>query len=218
MKWSKEPNYKLREKWIYEQASKFFENQQFKFVKRVNQYRKNISNGFQCVIFSITHYPDTSIFEAHLGIRLDSVEQLAFPYTNGLPGFRKDSMTLVTPIAKLKGKLSERYNINSESSAKEAIMQVETFMNNNGFQFLEQYSKVNEMEQLYNHVTRERLHLIHNQLHRCFRGITLAKLVRRSDLIHLIQAYRMRLIDLGGARVLKKFDRLAKFLWGYSPN
>ena len=92
------------EKQVEEVLGAFLEEFDYQWYPKFRQYRRETNLGFQCVILAFTHYEDLSLLEAHAGIRLDAVENLAFPFTRGLSGFRDDSMTLVTPLSRLFGR------------------------------------------------------------------------------------------------------------------
>ncbi len=207
------------EEYFHQQIAPYLKDKDFIFVPAFQQYRHLTSIGFQCVIFSFSHYPDTSILEVHLGIRADEVEQLAFSFTNGLPGFRSDSLTLVTPIAKLLEKSFERFEIKDEASCSEAIQEIQKQLDQYGWTFLNQHSRLERLNKLFNESPNQALPLIHNQINRCIRGITLAKLTHADRFKELGITYRNA---LQSSTVLsihqQKYERLYQFLLSYSMN
>ncbi len=185
----------------------------------LNQYRRSAEEGFQCVIHSWSHYDDISMLEIHVGIRLDAVEGLAFPMTNGLPGFVPDSMTLVTPLAKLRGRRHHRYKIESEKDVEEAVDEIKKWLKEDGLPFLEKYSNLEAMDALFNDQPAKLLPYIHNAANRCLRGITLAKLTGRDNFERLVRIYRQQLELQHATDVTReKYERLVEFLRAYSEN
>lgn len=185
----------------------------------LHQYRRAAEEGFQCVIHSWSHYDDISMLEIHIGIRLDAVEGIAFPMTNGLPGFAPDSMTLVTPLAKLRGRRHQRYEIKTEEDVQEAVGEIKEWLKEDGLPFLEKYSSLEAMDALFNDNPAKLLPYIHNASNRCLRGITLAKLTGRDDFERLVRVYRQQLEIQQAIEVTKeKYERLVEYLRMYSEN
>lgn len=192
----------------------------FRYISPFQQYRKLTPNGFQCVIFSFSHYSEGSLLEVHLGIRIDMVEQLAFPYTNGLPGFKEDSLTLVTPMARLFDMPFERFDLVNRQDLIQASRKIHYQLAEKGWQFLRANLRLAELDQLFNDYPEKELHLVHNQANRCIRGITIARLNQDPNFQRLAQIYRHQLKTIPTATegTRKSFDRLFQFLLGYSPN
>lgn len=186
---------------------------------KLNQYRLASNEGFQCVIYSWSHYDDLSLLEIHVGIRLDAVENLAFPLTNGLPGFAPDSMTLVTPLAKLRGKRHQRYKIETEEDVQKAWKEIEQHLRDDGLAFLNRYSDLDAMDALFNDQPEKLLPYIYNAANRCLRGITLAKLTGRGDFDRLVRAYRQQLkLQHATDVTMEKYEQLVDLLRQYSDN
>ena len=202
---------------FHQQIQPFLKKKDFIFVPAFQQYRHLTPLGFQCIIFSFSHYPDVSILEMHLGIRADEVEQLAFSFTNGLPGFRSDSLTLVTPMAKLMEKSFERFELKDETSCSIAVQELMLQLDRRGWLFLNQYSRLEQLHKLYNEQPDQPLPLVHNQINRCIRGITLAKLTHADEFNALGETYRDALLKSDVLRIHQhKVQRLYQFLRSYS--
>ncbi|RME93031.1 MAG: hypothetical protein D6772_16310, partial [Bacteroidetes bacterium] len=60
-----------------------------------HQWRRKTEFGFQSIIVSLMDLPDTEeqFIEVHCGLRFSAVEQLVFPFTSTLAGFRDNSLT-----------------------------------------------------------------------------------------------------------------------------
>lgn len=205
---------------FHELMQPLFQEKGFYFVPAFKQYRKLTPIGFQCVIFSFSHYPDGSLVEVHLGIRVDMVEQLAFPYTNGLPGFKEDSLTLVTPLARLFGMPFDRFDLVNRQDLVQASRKINYQLDEKGWQFLQANMRLTHLDQLFNNHPEKKLHLVHNQANRYLRGITIARLNQDPNFQSLAQIYRrqLKLLPTATDGIRHGFDRLFQFLLGYSPN
>ncbi|MCB0550903.1 MAG: hypothetical protein KDD19_25260 [Phaeodactylibacter sp.] len=210
----------VREKWIAERLTPFFKERGFTWLPHLHQFRKSTERGFTCVIISVSDYEDSSLVEAHLGIRIDDVENITFPFTNGLPGFKPDSMTLVTPLARMYGGTFERFEVRDERSANETVATIQGQLREHGLKFLHRYSSLEDMEALFNATPEEPLPLVHNQSNRCFRAVAMASLSLRRDFENLVEIYGRRLeAELRApAPTMDKYVRLINFLRHYSQN
>lgn len=197
----------------------FFEQKGFLHLPKWEQFRKPTATGFQAVIISLADYDDLSLLEIHLGVRQDAVENLAYPFTNGLMGFRESSMTLITPLAKLHGHAYQRFELKGTSDMSGPLTKIHDQLQKGGLSFLEKYTRLEEMEQLYNRHPKHNLPLVHNQINRCLRGMVLAHLNQRPDFDDLAIIYRERLQELRAPEVtIQKFERLRDYLRSYSQN
>ncbi len=189
------------------------------YTPQWEQFRKLTPGGFQSLILSVSEYPDASLFELHLGIRLDAVENMAYPFTNGLMGFQANSLTLVTPLAKLHGHSFQRFELAPGEEVGRPLDEIAGQLAHGGFSFLEKYNRLEEMEQLFNRHPHHPLPLVHNQINRCLRGLVLARLTDRTDFERLATLYRDRLRALRAPdATLHKYDRLRSYLRSYAPN
>ena len=102
MFWKKKIRPEERKEWLYEAMAVYCEPKGFKLIPSKNQFRKETTLGFQTIILSLGTHPKSTLFEVHLGIRNDTIERTAFQFTNGLTLFQRDSMTLVSSIARLQ--------------------------------------------------------------------------------------------------------------------
>jgi len=208
----------LKKRLVHGLASRL-EDKDFVYTPQWEQFRKTTSGGFQSLILSISEYPDISLFELHLGIRLNAVENLAYPFTNGLMGFQANSMTLVTPLAKLHGHAFQRFELSPGEAVDKPMEEIGKQLENGGFSFMEKYHSLEEMEKLFNRHPHHPLPLVHNQINRCLRGLVLAKLINRTDFEKLASLYRERLQVLRAPdATIHKYDRLRSYLRTYAPN
>jgi hypothetical protein len=207
------------EEWIMTALRPRLEAAGFSWHAPLHQFRRATPAGFVCVILAVSDFVDSALVEAHLGIRIDRVERLVFDHLNGAPGFRADSMTLVTPLARLYERRSQRFAVSDRASAAAAATQVAQQLDERGLSFLDTFSELLPLERLFNGAPEETVSLLHNPIHRCFRGLALAKLGDRPDLPALYATYREQLKEPYAADwALVPFTALAQGLLGYSLN
>lgn len=207
------------EQWIRTSLAPQLEPKGYHWLGRLHQFRREHDDGFTCLILSCSPYEDTCLVEAHVGLRIHEVEEMVFSFTNGVPGFRPDSMTLVTPLARLYQESYQRYEVDGPASAATVAQTLLAQMTERGFPFLGKYRDVPMLNGLYNDTPSEPVPALHNQINRCFRGLVLAKLVQRPHLGELAAMYEQVLErHHAPAQRIQQFQRLTEYLQGYHPN
>ncbi len=183
------------------------------------QYRQSFEDGFFAIILAATTYPDKTLCEVHLGVRLDRIENLVYPFTNGTRSFAEHSMTLITPLARLAGQDHLRYELFDPASATSALEDIQERLSQAGLDFLEEHSDLDSMDLLYNEESDRVAYLTHNRLNRCLRAITLARLSGREEYPDIVKACRRELREhFELPERLRRFDELARLLLRYCEN
>jgi len=207
------------ENWVVELLDPFFCEKGFEWLAEWHQFRQLTAQGFNAFIFSVSGYESAALMDAHLGIRINAVEQIVFGYTNGSVGFKPNSMTLVVPLCRLFGKQMERFEITGKMATQLSAKSMLHQFQEKGKPFFDQYGTLNALDLFYNENPEKSIPLIHNQINRCFRGITISKLTQSDRFDYLTVTYRTVLEKRYAPQVtLDKFDRLVWILQGYSPN
>ncbi|MTB53294.1 hypothetical protein [Lewinella sp. W8] len=205
--------------WLKEALSPQLEERAFAWLPDWKQFRRSHERGFSCIILSVSDYPDLSLAEVHLGVRITDCEQLVFPYLNGAPGFRNESMSMVTPLGKLANIHPLRLSITDQKSAHAAAKEFYTQLQLRGFDHLEVFQSVRALHRLYNTHPEEPLPLVNNQIHRCFRGAALAYLRQSPDFAELCNQYRRVLRELFAPEDTRlRFERMVENLNSASLN
>jgi hypothetical protein len=187
------------------------------YLPQFNQFRRLTPAGFQSVILNWTPHQDACILEVQLGIRHDAVEDIASPFTNGLTGFQAQSLTLVTPMAKLYDEPSQRFTLRNAQDAQAAAEAIAERLFSRGVGFLEKYSRLEAVDSLFNAKPAEPVSFVHNQFHRCLKALAIARLNFRADFERLAVAYRVQLQNIGASEVvLERYDRLLRYLRTYA--
>ena len=210
----------IQERGVADALSVKLKQNGFDWLPRLHQFRRSTEKGFSCLILSSSPATEGIMIEAHIGLRLDAVENLAFPFTNGLPGFQPDSMTIVAPLANLYGKRFQLLNLKNEKDQVAAAKLFITQFEDKGLPFIEEYNELSELNQLFNLSPSTTLSIVHNQINRCFRGLVIAKLSQSPDFEKIAEAYQQMLTNKLYAtdQAVQKFERLKWFLQHYSMN
>ncbi len=208
-----------RKEAVYAALRPAAEREGFAFLPAKNQFRKTVPEGFQTLIVSLSPYQDLTLFELHLGIRNDSIENLAFQFTNGLPLFEPDSMTLVISAGKLRGKRFARHEIKTQTDAENAVRTELQSLEKEGYAWLKNHQTLTALDRVLNDEPLRPSPLMPNRFHRCLRGLVAAKLSGREDYRSTEKEYRVVLKELSAPPYkVENYERLADFLRDYSAN
>lgn len=211
--------WKSLKKIFIEDLAKDFESKGFEWLEDLSQFRKKTSKGFINFVLSFSDYPDLMIFEGHAGLRIDAIEEMAYPFTNGLKSFQPDSHTLISSIGRLKGKRFERHTISSEEELGAVLTKIRADIKVEVESFWTKYQDLENLRQLFNYTKEDQLKLVQNWNYAPLRGIVVAKILNSSDLEALIIKHRAVLKELSAHDVLKeRFEQLAVYLQEMSMN
>jgi hypothetical protein len=159
------------------------------------------------------------LVEINIGTRIDLVEELAYQFTTGLRSFQENSNTLITSMGRIMQQPYFRFEVHQSVDIREVAEQIKAFMETQGFDFLEKYSTISELDKLFNDKPREKLPYAYNHLNRCLRGIVLARMADRKDFPAIAATYRNTLLKSSTAPpLLEKYDKLVNHLKTFSFN
>lgn len=204
---------------LYHELYDFFYDHEFDLLPGKKQFRRILSSGFQSIIFSPSEYEEELWLEVNLGIRLNFVEELVQQFLDNHLPYQQDALTMVSSIGKLSDNKYFRYKIAQKDDLFYACEEIKTFMKATGFEFLNNYSTLPAMDELLNDRPNKPSKFLYNQTHRCFKGITTAKLVHNPIFLDLVDAYRKFLQKTGVKdTMINQYDKLTNFLFHYSMN
>jgi hypothetical protein len=187
-------------------------------IPQLKQFRRAYEEGYQSVVLSSAGQHPVEV-EVFLGVRVDLVEDLAYQFTMGLNEYGPYSTTLLVAAKKVAERTELRYELYQESDIHRVGNNIEEFMLTYGYTFLDQYSSISVLDQLYNGNPEQKANYITNEYHRALRGIILARLVQSQSWSELAQIYRRKLEKKGTPEVqLNKYLRLVEFLRNHSFN
>lgn len=189
--------------WLYlvEELGEEMGNRKFSPIPAKVQFRRMGQAGFQNCLFNITTYEDVVYIEVQLGVRIDKIEDIVFPYTRSSLSFKEDSHTLLISEAKLLGKRIKRYKVRDVYELDYAIHQINNFLWSQGFRFLAENRSLAKAETLLNAQPESPSLFFHNQFHRCLKGITAAYISRKPYRHKLAEVYATSIKKLPGAEV-----------------
>jgi alkaline phosphatase len=203
---------------IYQKLEDFFSEEGFELLIDKKQFRKINHDSFQNVIFSISDGNGDVWIEVNFGVRNGQIEQFAQQFLNNRINFRADANTLVTNIGKFSGQKHFRFKIRNEFDLESVIAEIKDFFATKGFNFMENASNLHEIDRILNEDPAKPCLFLYNQIHRCFKGIIVAKLVNRKDFAELMDKYRDVLIFSASDEELLNFERMIGFLLHYNAN
>lgn len=203
---------------IYQKLEEFFSEKGFELLIDKKQFRKINYDSFQNVIFSISDSNGDVWIEVNFGIRNGQIENFTQQFLNNRVNFRADANTLVTNIGKFNGQKHFRFKVRDEFDLERVIDEIKDFFISKGFDFMVNASNIHEIDRILNEDPTKPCLFLYNQIHRCFKGIVVAKLVNRTNFAELIDKYRDVLIFSASDEELLNFERMIGFLLHYNSN
>jgi hypothetical protein len=197
----------------------FFKEWGFEYIDVYSQFRKTDKMGFKNVILSISHYETEIWIEVTLGIRKDEVERITQPFLSNFTDFQNQTTTISVSLGKLNQNPYFRYKAENEEDLEVCAEQLMDFMTEEGMTFLEEKNSLQELDLTFNKVPKHPILYVHNQHHRFFKGIVLAKITNNPKYDELSEIYFRSLITQKANETIQvNFKRLVAFLVHYSVN
>lgn len=197
----------------------FFKEWGFEYIDTYSQFRKTDKMGFKNIILSISQYEDEIWIEATLGIRKDEVERISQPFLSNLSDFRNQTTTISISLGKLNQNPYFRYKAENEEDLEVCAEELTKFMTEEGMIFLESKNSLQELDLIFNKLPKRPILYVHNQDHRFFKGIVLAKITNNPKYDELVELYYRTLIhQKANESIQDNFKRLTAFLVHYSIN
>jgi len=198
---------------FYQQLQPYFEDEGFRLVPELKQFRRNFEGGFQNIVISPVQYQDVIYFEVTFGTRFHVVEEVLNFIENKRGFFAKHRNTTLTTLGQY---LEERYfrlKAHNQPQIREAGEYLESFFKTTGLDFLNQLSDLNLVESSYNENPAADSPLVINQELRCFRGLIMAYITQNRNLDNLQQHYTEHLLRKNApADRLSNFSMLGDYL------
>jgi hypothetical protein len=197
----------------------FFDRFGYELLLPKHQFRKSQPNGFQMIIPALSVYEEVCLVELNLGVRLDAVEEFVGQFTNILQMNRADTATLLTSMGRLQGKKYLRFQIKDLQELNSVCLQVQDFMEDKGFEFLDQAMELAYLDVLINGQSHIPSPYIYNQTYRCMRGLYIAKLNQNPSYQRIVQDYKTLVAQSNATDQQRKaFERICQYLEVFSVN
>lgn len=197
---------------IWEQLAKELENFDFVSLPDKNQFRKSIGQDFQSIVLNFSAYQEGIILDINLASRIEPVEVIVNRFLPYSLSYQPESFTAVASKGKIEGNAHQKIWIEPEQDLLPLIDEVESFLYQKGFEFLDNCLQLKFLHQAYNAKPTEPCLLAYNTIHRCFRGLVVAAL-SRADWQELTAIYQKELLRYGATESMKTtFSDLVKFL------
>lgn len=185
----------------------FFQERGFEYLPEWKQYRQTSEKGFKNVVFATKIYDKEYVVEVNLGLRLDAVEELVYPYLRHLKAYAEQSTSFICSVGRILEQPYWRYSYATQAAFAEAVAHFRQFLTEKGLPLLSDMYSLEALDELYNQAPAQPAALTYNQRDRAFRGLAIAALLQRDDVGALYKAHRQRLEALASPpSTLADFD------------
>ena len=182
------------------------------------EFRKATSGGFKSVLFTFSSEGDRQVLNLHLGVRFNIIESLVSQFLEE-DGPVEEQHTLIASPHRFNHPPLPGFLLTDESSLHFACKQIGEFMQKKGFRFLNTFDNLKCVDASINRKPHLPSPYMHNQIHRCFKGIALARLLQRTNFETLCSVYRNYLLEkCGPEKVIVNYNRLVTYLKCFSFN
>jgi hypothetical protein len=204
---------------LYAGLNDFLVQKGFAMRPDLKQFRRPTAAGFQNIILSFSPYGAETYVEVNIGTRFHMVEETVQQFLDNMPEFWQEANTVVVSVGKINDTKYFRYRIVDEDDLQACADQIIDFMNQRGLMFLEYASHLKNLDQMFNGKPQEPVKYLYNQLHRCFKGIVIARLNHNPKFLTLLETYHGKLQKLGASQTtMVEYDRLVNYLLHFSAN
>ncbi|TDQ19073.1 hypothetical protein DFQ04_0890 [Algoriphagus boseongensis] len=166
----------------------FLNEHGFRFNLAKMAFTKNFSEGQQVVLVDFVKYPDESYLEYRIGTRINAVEELIQKFIPAISDHFERSITLLLKPSDISETIPERFAVTNEEEIHQAIKKIEEFFLNYGFDWLDQMSYPEVLEDYFAR-SKEQIFQSNHSVYNSFRGAVLAKLYNPEDYPVLKQVY-----------------------------
>ena len=126
---------------------------------------------------------------------------------------------MVASVSRFYPHTEDHHLFTDEKSLRKSCQEIASFMKLKGFRFLESMSRLRRIDALLNRQPETPSPYMHNQIHRCFKGIATASILHRTDFDKLVTIYSDHLYRQCAPReVVNNFRRLVNYLRYFSFN
>ncbi len=189
----------------------YFEHKKYDEGKLGIDFLRKTSFGHSCIQCLVTEYPDGIMVKYFAGIRNDLLER-SLNHLLGENLLRYDGITSLMVEADIvnsgKKGTSYRYFCRDKKSIRKSGDAFIDLMDRKGFDFLDYYKSVENIDSLYNDRPRLSASWTNHSYIRSYRAMTSAKILGRPDYDRLFFMHQQYLAEHGfKGMILEKFNR-----------
>lgn len=182
------------------------------------EFRNVSDTSAKGILFLVYRQEGLQMLDLQLGIEFKMIASLLSPFMSktGLPA---ENYTLKATPHQFNCPPLQRFMLTDEASLQLACRQIKDFMQKKGFRFLNTFDKLKRADSVINRKPHQHSSYLPNQVYRCFVGITMARLLQRTDFETLGVVYRNYLYShKAPERVTEGFQNLLNYLRYFSFN
>lgn len=210
------PSLKSEEHKIYLQLIPLFVLHGYQALPEKKEFRQTTATGYRSVILSVQGNSSQPQISLKLGVRFQMLESLVAQF---LPSPDDEGPSVLLDANQRFPELLYTGRHQPDSCYTQNIATLCRFMKVRGFRMLKAMDNVKRIDGLLNRYPAEPTPYQPHPVHRCFRGLVLARIAHRSRFNELQQAYEKRLLALNlPEERLEAFRKLANFLQSFSFN
>jgi len=211
--------FRFDQKAFFNSLAPTFANELYTHIPAKLQFRHESPDGFKNVIVYPAVYEDRVVFEVTFGVRFNLVEDTMYQFTNGLKMFQPDSNTAIVNYGNYIKKPYYRMNALTQEEVLIVSEEIQNFFKSAGFDFLNKLSSLQQLDHLINSSPNQKSKYTFNQVTRCFRGLTIARLCDNREYDVLCKAYQKTIERENPPEdTLKRFNSLRQYLESFSFN
>ncbi len=187
----------------------YFEHKKYHQADNELHFYRNTSFGRSQIIVNALPYDDEIFVELHLGLRHHIVEKMLSDILGRSDYYSETSLTFITNALNLSN--SELHQKRISCKSKDELLKAGDFfidfMDRRGFDFLDHYKTLKNIDSLMNDKPVYSAKLVNHSYHRCFRAMVTAKVLNRNDYTKLYLMHQQYLAQRGfNGEILHKFN------------
>lgn len=205
----------IHEQILYQNLQPLFSENGYEACPENKLFRKATKSGSRSVLFNLKRVADGQLLEVNFGMRFEIIESLVYQFLNA----PKESNTILVDLDFIKHQTKPPFIITDEASLRSNCKRISDFMEKKGFRALQALGKLKKVDAVVNRKPHLPCLYMNNGIYRCFKGVTLARLLQRTDFNQLIAVYKNYLYQQWVPQsVVENFKRLVHYLRYFSFN
>lgn len=208
----------IQENLIYSHLQSFFFTHGYESASPGMEFVRVSETTSKSILFSVGSHGEAQMLEIQLGVEFRTVQSLVSQFLKERQPPAESYTIKATPHLFNRPPL-QRFVLTDEASLQLACSRIREFMENKGFRFLNTFARLKRADAVINRKPHLRSSYMPDQVHRCFVGITIARLLQRTDFEELGGIYSNYLNSRKGSEELtESFQKLFNFLKCFSVN